>query len=102
IRRFPQFGKRVKAEQVWRSRRYEGCMRGRGNMRHFLQQVHVLRLTAEFVITENGTEGIATETAELLFINLLEHRTLVEVHSRLEVTQEFPLGCRHHTNLDTG
>ncbi|KAG0943082.1 hypothetical protein G6F31_014776 [Rhizopus arrhizus] len=63
-------------------------MRRCGHVRHLLDEVHVLRLAAQEVVTDQRAERCTAERAEFLLVDLLEQRALVEVDGRLEVLDQ--------------
>src|SRR5690606_32219332 len=85
VARLAQFGEALDAEH------FRGCggderrMRSGGHVRHLLDEVHVLRLASDLVVTDQSPKGRATESPELLLVDLFEQRALVEVDRRLEV-----------------
>ena len=60
-------------------------MRGGSHLRHLLQQLDVLARLVELVVPEQCAEGRAAEDPELFLIYLLEHRTLIELRSALQI-----------------
>jgi hypothetical protein len=54
----------------------------------FLEQTQVRRLAAEIIIADQDAEGVATERAVLLFVNLFEQRAGVDVDSLFQVVLE--------------
>ena len=67
-------------------------MRRCGHARHFLQQLHVFRMTAEFVVSDHCSKWFAAEDAIAFFIHFFENRGLIEFGSPLQIAKQFFLG----------
>ena len=77
-------------------------MCGSRDMRDLFQQIHVLRVAAELVISDQHAVGGAAEGAVLFFVDLLEQRALVELGRRLEVLDQVLLGRIQHVDFHVG
>ena len=74
-------------------------MRRRSYLGNPLQQIDILGSSPEFVIAHQRRKWSAAEDAELLFVDLLEQRALVEFRRALEVAQQFRLRRVEHPDL---
>ncbi len=102
VARLAQVTVALQSEQFGRSRGDEGRVAGRGHVRHLLEEIHVLGLARHFEVADQCAVGRAAEGAELLLVDLLEDRALVELQGRLEVLDELLLGRVHHADLLAG
>ena len=64
-----------------------------------LQQRHVLRMLAEFVVADQRAERRAAERAVFILVDLLEQGTLVELRGPFQVLQQILLGYVEHSDL---
>ena len=72
-----------------------------GDLGHFAEHLDIRRALVEVVVAHDGAEGLTTELAVLLFVDLLEDRALVPCRT-LELLQrlgQIPLGNVHHADL---
>src|SRR3984957_3318213 len=69
------------------------------HLSHAPQQVHIFRTSAEFIVSYHRCEGSATKDSELLFIDFLEQRTLVEFRCALQIFQKIMLRCIEDLDL---
>ncbi|MNT03087.1 hypothetical protein D3C72_1376070 [compost metagenome] len=99
VARAAQVGKAVQPQQFRRGRRDERRVRGRRHVRHLLDEVHVFGLARDFKVAQQGAERRAAEGAELFFVDLLEHQTLIKVDRSLEVANQITLGGVQHLDL---
>ncbi len=79
--------------------RQEWSVRGGGDLRNSLQQLHVFRTLAELVVADDGGKWSAAEDAEFLFVDLLEECALVELGCALQVLEQLALGDVEHLDL---
>ena len=95
-----QLGEGLPAEHLGRGRRDEGRVGRGGDARDLLEERHVLRVVAEFVVPDQRAERGAAERSVLFFVDLLEERGLVEFRGPLEVLQEILLGHVQDADLE--
>src|SRR5262245_51230257 len=77
-------------------------MRCGSNLRDLLEQFDIFVTLTELEVADEGAERVSTENAKFLFIDFLEHRTLVEFWSALQVSQQLFLGRVEDFNLQHG
>jgi hypothetical protein len=75
-------GEALEVEHASVGRREERRVRAGGDLRHLLEQLHVLARLVEVVVADERAEGRAAEDAVLLLVDLLEQRALVELRAR--------------------
>ncbi len=72
--------------------RDEGRVRGSSDLRNLFEQFHIFGRFAEFVVADQRAERMSAENAEFFFVDLLEHRALVELGGALQIAEQVFLG----------
>src|SRR5271167_4413410 len=77
-------------------------MSSRCHLRNLLEQLDVFGMFAELVVSDQRAKRLATEDAEFIFIDFLEHHALIELRSTLEVAQQLFLADVEDADLEHG
>src|SRR5204863_773153 len=85
--------------------RRSGCgdewrVRGRGDAGHLLQESYILRMTAELVVSNQGSERCASKGAVLFLVNLLEHLALIELNGLIQILEQIRLADVQQLDLE--
>jgi len=95
-----QLGPALEAEHLAAHARDERREGRRRDLRHEAQRLHVLGVVRPLVVADKRAVRLAARLAELVLVDRLEQRALVELGGALEIAAEVALGRVHHPDLE--